>query len=59
MYGAFIGARHCHDQKQLFGQEAVAEMPYIECAPDGLKSQTALCQAVPEADRFPHLGSQW
>ncbi len=52
MYGAYW-CPHCHDQKQLFGKEAVAQMPYVECAPDGLNSQTAVCQAIPELKGFP------
>lgn len=43
MYGAYW-CPHCSDQKQLFGSQAVALMTYIECAPDGRQSQTALCQ---------------
>jgi uncharacterized membrane protein/glutaredoxin len=35
---------HCHDQKQLFGQQATALLKVVECAPDGQNSQTALCQ---------------
>jgi uncharacterized membrane protein len=45
MYGAYW-CPHCHDQKELFGKEAAAIYPYIECAPDGVKSQTALCQEI-------------
>lgn len=52
MYGAYW-CPHCHDQKQLFGKQAVAKMPYIECAPDGQNSQTALCQSIPEIKGFP------
>ncbi len=52
MYGAYW-CPHCHDQKQLFGKEAVAQMPYVECAPDGLNSQTEVCQAIPEIKGFP------
>ena len=52
MYSAYW-CPHCHDQKQLFGQEAVAQMPYVECAPDGLNSQTEVCQAIPEIKGFP------
>jgi uncharacterized membrane protein len=43
MFGAYW-CPHCHDQKQLFGEPAVKEIPYVECAPDGQNSQTALCQ---------------
>jgi uncharacterized membrane protein/glutaredoxin len=44
MYGAWW-CPHCHDQKQLFGKEAAAQITYIECDPDGQNPQTALCQA--------------
>jgi len=36
---------HCHDQKQLFGKEATAQLTVIECAPDGRNSQKALCDS--------------
>ncbi|MEM9164252.1 MAG: vitamin K epoxide reductase family protein, partial [Cyanobacteria bacterium P01_F01_bin.4] len=52
MYGAYW-CPHCHDQKQLFGEQALAEMPYIECAPDGKNSQTSLCQSVEGITGFP------
>jgi uncharacterized membrane protein/glutaredoxin len=52
MYSAYW-CPHCHDQKQLFGKEATAKLPYVECAPDGLNSQTAVCQAIPEIKGFP------
>lgn len=45
MFGAYW-CPHCHDQKQLFGQEAVAIFPYVECAPDGKNPQTSLCQSL-------------
>ncbi len=35
---------HCHDQKELFGKEAVEELKIIECAEDGRNSQRSLCQ---------------
>lgn len=34
MYGAFW-CSHCFEQKQSFGKEAVADLPYVECYPDG------------------------
>lgn len=52
MYGAYW-CPHCHDQKQLFGQEAAQTIPYIECAPDGQNPQTQLCQSVDEVRGFP------
>lgn len=52
MYGAYW-CPHCHDQKQLFGKEAAKKIPYVECAEDGYKSQTAVCRSVPEVTGFP------
>ncbi|MDB9526899.1 vitamin K epoxide reductase family protein [Oscillatoria sp. CS-180] len=52
MYGAWW-CPHCHDQKQLFGQEAAKAIPYVECAEDGQNSQTQLCRSVPEVEGFP------
>ena len=43
MYGAFW-CSHCYAQKETFGQEAYSKISYIECAPDGLNSQTSLCK---------------
>lgn len=34
MYGAFW-CPHCARQKELFGREAWAMVPYVECAPRG------------------------
>lgn len=45
MYGAYW-CGHCHTQKELFGKEAVAELPYVECDPDGKNSQPELCAEV-------------
>ncbi|MGB3514701.1 MAG: vitamin K epoxide reductase family protein [Microcoleaceae cyanobacterium] len=42
MYGAYWCA-HCKDQKQLFGQEAVSKLNYIECDPKGKNPQPNLC----------------
>lgn len=44
MFGAYW-CPHCHDQKQLFGREAAAQITYIECDPNGQNSQAALCAA--------------
>ncbi|NEQ97010.1 MAG: vitamin K epoxide reductase family protein [Cyanothece sp. SIO2G6] len=49
-----IGARkfgaywcpHCHDQKDLFGEEAFTYVNYVECAPDGYEAQAEVCQAA-------------
>ena len=35
---------HCHEQKELFGRQAAARLKGVECASDGLNSQTALCE---------------
>lgn len=45
MYSAYW-CPHCHDQKELFGKEAIQSLPYVECAPDGVNSQTELCQQI-------------
>ncbi len=45
MYGAFW-CGHCNEQKQMFGREAVEELTYIECDPQGKNPQVALCQAA-------------
>ncbi|MGF1541528.1 MAG: vitamin K epoxide reductase family protein [Pleurocapsa sp.] len=44
-YGAYW-CPHCYEQKQLLGQEAFAEVDYIECAPDGKNPQPDVCQAA-------------
>jgi uncharacterized membrane protein/glutaredoxin len=44
MYGAYW-CPHCHDQKQLFGKEAFKLINYVECDPEGLKSQADLCKS--------------
>ena len=51
MYGAFW-CPHCHEQKQLFGQEAFQQIDYIECDPRGKKPQPELCQAA-KVEGFP------
>ena len=37
--------RHCHDQKEMFGKEAVAALTVIECAADGQNNQAELCKS--------------
>lgn len=44
MYGAFW-CSHCYEQKQTLGKEAFAKIAYLECAPDGLNSQSKACKA--------------
>ena len=43
MYGAYW-CPHCFEQKQLFGIEALADMPYVECAEDGVTPQVDRCK---------------
>ena len=51
MYGAYW-CPHCHDQKQLFGQQAFAKVPYIECDPNGPDGKPDLCKAA-KIEGFP------
>lgn len=51
MYGAFW-CPHCHEQKQLFGQEASQKIDYIECDPRGKKPKPELCEAA-KIEGFP------
>ena len=44
-YGAYW-CPHCHEQKQLFGQEAAAKIDYVECAADGVNAQVEQCKAA-------------
>ena len=44
MYSAYW-CPHCHDQKEIFGKEAVSELVIIECAIDGQNSQSDLCKS--------------
>jgi len=44
MYGAHW-CSHCFDQKNLFGVQALADMPYIECDPNGKDAKPDVCQA--------------
>jgi len=44
-YGAYW-CPHCHEQKQLFGEEAFAIVPYVECAKPGGNGQTQECRAA-------------
>jgi uncharacterized membrane protein len=47
MYGAYW-CPHCHDEKEAFGKEATAIINYVECAPEGVNSQSDLCVQVLE-----------
>lgn len=37
---------HCHEQKELFGKQAVSEIDYVECDPGGQNPRPQLCQAA-------------
>jgi uncharacterized membrane protein len=37
---------HCYAQKQLFGKEALAALPRVECVPSGKDAQPQLCSAA-------------
>lgn len=45
MYGAYW-CPHCHEQLQLFGQQAATQLPYVECAEDGKNARPDLCEAA-------------
>ena len=51
MYSAYW-CPHCHDQKELFGKQAIAKVNVVECAPDGHNSQAKLC-ATKGIQAFP------
>lgn len=44
MYSAYW-CPHCHEQKELFGQEAAKKLKVIECAADGENNQADLCRS--------------
>ena len=43
MYSAYW-CPHCHDQKQLFGEEATKALEIVECATDGQNNNAKLCR---------------
>ncbi len=51
MYSAYW-CPHCHEQKELFGKEAVKELKIIECAADGQNNQRSLCE-IKGIDGYP------
>jgi len=51
MYSAYW-CPHCHDQKQLFGKQAVKELTVVECAQDGKDNQHELCREK-QIEGFP------
>lgn len=50
-YGAWW-CPHCHDQKQLFGQQATQVIPYEECSEADGQTQTDACQSA-EVRSYP------
>jgi uncharacterized membrane protein len=51
MYGSYW-CPHCCEQKQLFGQTAMKDINYVECAADGPNSQADVCATiVPEVEK--------
>ena len=54
MYGAFW-CGHCFEQKETFGREAQAALPYVECYPNGYEGPQSIAPACKEAniDGFP------
>ncbi|CAL8461862.1 g1393 [Coccomyxa elongata] len=49
MYGAFW-CSHCFEQKQSFGKDAVADLPYVECYPDGYFKGVKLAKECVDAN---------
>ena len=43
MYNAYW-CPHCHEQKEMFGKEAVSKLLLVECAKDGKNNQSLLCE---------------
>jgi uncharacterized membrane protein/glutaredoxin len=52
MFGAWW-CPHCHDQKQLFGQQAAKAIPYVECDEGGQNPQVELCRSTEGVEGFP------
>jgi glutaredoxin len=52
MYGAWW-CPHCHDQKQLFGNQAAKVFPYVECDAEGKRPQVEVCRSKSEVTGFP------
>ncbi|NDJ19812.1 vitamin K epoxide reductase family protein [Myxacorys almedinensis] len=51
MYSAYW-CPHCCEQKQLFGKEAMNEIPNVECADGGKDAQVETCKAIaPEIEK--------
>lgn len=45
MFGAYW-CPHCHDQKELFGKQAIQKINYVECDPQGPNAQPKVCAAA-------------
>ncbi|GMI57620.1 hypothetical protein ScalyP_jg10906 [Parmales sp. scaly parma] len=43
MFGAYW-CSHCFEQKQTLGKQAMAKIPYLECAKDGKDSEWRVCK---------------
>ncbi|KAK7253000.1 hypothetical protein RIF29_37360 [Crotalaria pallida] len=54
MYGAFW-CSHCLEQKEMFGREAVKQLDYVECFPEGYRTGTKMIKACMDAkiEGFP------
>lgn len=52
MYGAYW-CPHCHEQKELFGKQAVQQMPYVECSPNGPYSDQAQVCKDAKIESYP------
>jgi uncharacterized membrane protein len=51
MYGAYW-CPHCYEQKELFGKEAVKEIPYTECGEGGVDAKVQACKDMaPEVEK--------
>ncbi|MGK7901094.1 MAG: hypothetical protein AB4352_06715 [Hormoscilla sp.] len=52
MYGAYW-CHHCHQQKQMFGKQAIAAISYIECSPNGHWDRQAEVWQAAQIDAYP------
>lgn len=51
-YGAYW-CRFCNMQRGVFGAGGVRALPYVECAEDGVNSQSSVCRSMREVDGYP------
>lgn len=49
MYGAFW-CSHCHEQKEMFGREAMQYVVYVECYPEGYRKGIPIAKACDAAN---------